>query len=683
MTEKIGNIVLDYTHYPGVDLYCDGNVEDELLDIVRQNEEEAFRKVIEDRASWPIFYHLSPLRGNIVDWIPVPESAKVLEVGSGCGAITGTLAKKAGSVTCIDLSKKRSLINAFRHKEAENVMIHVGNFKDIEKDLPCDYDYIFLIGVFEYGHGYMGTKNPYVDFMRILKKHLKQGGRIIIAIENKFGLKYWAGCKEDHLGTYYSGIEDYPQGGGVRTFTRNGLEKICREADCGTFSFYYPYPDYKFMTALYSDVRLPKTGELSTNLNNFDRERLLLLDEKNAFDSIIKEELFPLYANSYVLVIGEEFDVKYAKFSNDRAESFAICTKILGDEQDGYTVRKSAVTERAEKHIADIERAYHMLSERYAGSRLSVNRCQIDAEGIALEYLDGRTLEEVLDECLECEDEKSFEELVNEFERVVAYGEESGVTDYDLIFGNILITGEKWTLLDYEWTFQVTIPARELVFRALYCYSLGSVKRKAICDRLIHDKLGYSGKEVQELAQQEVKFQKYVTGEHLALVEMRHKIGNPIIPVQELAERFTGECHRNRVQIYEDCGGGYSEAASYFLAGAYTTPQRIAFTLELTERVKQVRIDPAMESCLVLVKKLILNGEEINFQSNGCLLNGDLISPIEAVFATQDPNISLKTEGAGMKKLEAVLEIVSLPMNIAEELSNGIHKKRKRFWQSR
>lgn len=30
---------------------------------------------------------------------------KVLEIGSGCGAITGSLAQKAGSVTCVDLSK--------------------------------------------------------------------------------------------------------------------------------------------------------------------------------------------------------------------------------------------------------------------------------------------------------------------------------------------------------------------------------------------------------------------------------------------------------------------------------------------------------------------------------------------------------------------------------------------------
>ena len=182
----------------------------------------------------------------------------------------------------------------------------MGNFKDIEPELPVNYDYIILIGVFEYGQSYMGTDTPYEDFMAILKKHLSPNGKMIIAIENKFGLKYWAGCKEDHLGTYFSGIEDYPNGGSVRTFTRKGLETIMEANQINNYQFYYPYPDYKFMSAIYSDSYLPKVGELTTNARNFDRERMQLFDEKNVFDTIIREDLFPLYSNSYLVVIGDE-----------------------------------------------------------------------------------------------------------------------------------------------------------------------------------------------------------------------------------------------------------------------------------------------------------------------------------------------------------------------------------------
>ena len=223
-SEKIGNITLDLTHYQGKDIYSDGDIEDEILGIVKELSPVEYPRVIEERASWPILYHLSALRENIVDWLPIQKTDKVLEVGSGCGAITGALARKAASVTCVDLSKKRSTINAYKNADCDNVTIHVGNFKDIEPDLDTDFDYVCLIGVFEYGQGYMGSDKPYHDFLNILKKHVKKDGRLVIAIENKFGLKYFAGCKEDHVAGYFSGIENYAEDGGVRTFTRNGLE---------------------------------------------------------------------------------------------------------------------------------------------------------------------------------------------------------------------------------------------------------------------------------------------------------------------------------------------------------------------------------------------------------------------------------------------------------------------------
>lgn len=95
-TEKIGRIKLDLTHYPGEDYYCDGDVEDELLDITRNYSEVEYQRIIEERGSWPILYHLSAQRENIVEWLPITKDMKVLEIGSGCGAITGALARKAG-----------------------------------------------------------------------------------------------------------------------------------------------------------------------------------------------------------------------------------------------------------------------------------------------------------------------------------------------------------------------------------------------------------------------------------------------------------------------------------------------------------------------------------------------------------------------------------------------------------
>ena len=37
MQEKIGKITMDYEFYPGEDLYSDGDVEDQMLSIVKEH----------------------------------------------------------------------------------------------------------------------------------------------------------------------------------------------------------------------------------------------------------------------------------------------------------------------------------------------------------------------------------------------------------------------------------------------------------------------------------------------------------------------------------------------------------------------------------------------------------------------------------------------------------------------
>lgn len=301
--EYIGKIALHYDCYSGNDLYQDG-AEDELLEIVRKHNEKEYNQIIDERKSWSILYHLSDVRGNIIEWIPFSKTDVVLEVGAGCGAITGTLARKAGKVDCIELSRKRSMVNAERNKNYGNIDIHVGNFQDIEKNLTEKYDYITLIGVYEYAASYIKSGSPYIEFLNIISKHLKENGKIIIAIENKYGLKYWAGCREDHVGTYFSGLEGYIGVDNVRTFSKNGLIKLCKESGLNDIKFYYPYPDYKFPLSIYSDEFLPARDELVNNFNNFDNDRMVLFDEARVFDSLIEDGMFDIFSNSYLMLVG-------------------------------------------------------------------------------------------------------------------------------------------------------------------------------------------------------------------------------------------------------------------------------------------------------------------------------------------------------------------------------------------
>lgn len=293
------NEILNLKFYKGEDLYSDGDVEDEILKICKSGQD--IQALLRSTDRWPLLYHLSDVRENVLDWYGFDPEANLLEIGAGCGAISGLFCRKVKRVVAIDLSKRRSTINAVRNGALGNLEILVGNFEDIE--IEEKFDYVTLIGVLEYS-GYYISKgaDPYEAMLKKVKKFLKPGGRLIIAIENKFGLKYWGGAAEDHTGGFFDGIEDYRKVDGVRTFSRPEITQLLKSAGFSENTFYYPMPDYKLPDTVYSDEFLPKPGMLEHVTDVYDRERFVLFNESSAYDALIRDGQFPYFANSFLII---------------------------------------------------------------------------------------------------------------------------------------------------------------------------------------------------------------------------------------------------------------------------------------------------------------------------------------------------------------------------------------------
>ena len=684
--EKVGKVTLDYTVYSGKDLYSDGKVEDELLEISKNYVEVEFPGVIEERSDWPTLYHLSSARENIVRWLPITKKDKVLDVGSGCGAITGAFVKLAGEVVSCDLSKRRSLINANRHMDADNLTIHVGNFSDVEKRLSNDFDYISLIGVFEYGASYIDSQTPYEDFLKLLMKHLKPGGRIVIAIENRLGLKYFAGCKEDHVSRYFAGIEGYSERDGVRTFSKPGLEKIFKNVGIKEYRFFYPYPDYKFMHTVFSDERLPFKGELSDNKRNFDQDRMDLFSEKEAYDALIEDGCFDEFSNSFLVVIGPDVNVDYARFSNDRSREYAICTSIenvVVGARSAKVVKKHALFDEGREHILNLEKYYRELSKRYEGSELSVNRCEVigdDSDPTAcFEYVQGESLLELMDSCLKRDDLDGFYKLFDRYVELVGYNEEAGVSDQDVVFSNILVDGDKWTLIDYEWTKDVMMPIREIAYRAVHCYLLEDKNRGKINLDLIMQKLNLSSEAAELIREDEAAFQKRVTGARRSMQELRDMIGKKITDPIKLIETFDDPEGAYRFQIYPaEADGSFSEDTSYFYEDAYLSENMADVSVAVTPEDPAIRLDPLRQACIVRIIEANIDGNPFPVDSKKFLLcNGRRIGDDSFVFPTDDPNLIFVLEGLARTEesiLDVKMEIDRLPLETAEKVFSNIKR---------
>lgn len=259
-------------------------------------------------ASWATLYHLTPQREVLLDWYPMKEDATVLEIGAGCGALTGMYTRKAKKVIANELMPTRGEIIAKRYADKNNLEVIIGNLLDMP-EVP-QVDYISVIGVLEYSGRFIPHKHtddpyePFVMFLHQLHRYLKPEGKILLAIENKIGVKYIAGGKEDHYGNLFSSLENYPNYDGIRTFSKVELEDVFHKAGFKETRFYYPFPDYKLPTTIMNDEGLGIfNGALTSfaDIKDLSRPRVVLFNEIPFMASLQQEQILSQFSSSFLV----------------------------------------------------------------------------------------------------------------------------------------------------------------------------------------------------------------------------------------------------------------------------------------------------------------------------------------------------------------------------------------------
>ena len=263
-------------------------------------------KLLNNNPPWPVLYHLHPQREFILDWFPFKKNASLLEIGAGCGAVTNVFIKKLKTVVANELTKERAKIIKKRFADKKNLKVYDGNIN--ENSFNKKFDYVTLIGVLEYQGRYTLTKkshpySPYIQFLKNLKKFLKKSSTLIIAIENKIGVKYIAGGLEDHYGKLFYSLENYPNDTGIRTFSKEEIKEILNLAGYKKIDFYYPYPDYKLPFFIFSDDKENLFIPFSryTPIVDLSNPRQYLFNEV-IFSSVLKKEgVLKKFANSFLI----------------------------------------------------------------------------------------------------------------------------------------------------------------------------------------------------------------------------------------------------------------------------------------------------------------------------------------------------------------------------------------------
>lgn len=315
--------------------YNDGDEsEQRVARIIRQAEDLSVlsTELAHQANDWASIYHLDSARGNILRPFQGYLSGRILEIGSGCGAISRYLGECGGTVLSLEGSVRRAQITASRTRDLDNVTVLAERFDDFKTDQR--FDVVTLIGVLEYANAFSDQENPALHMLKRAHDLLMPDGKLFIAIENQLGLKYFAGAPEDHVGVPMYGIEGRYRSGQAQTFGRKRLEQLVAAAGFHQSEFLYPAPDYKLPQSI--------TTELGFETDSFDAAALAWQGAKRdlqlpkattfnlerAWPVVIENGLGKDLANSFLVAASRSFepaiatDILAYHYNNGRVPDF-------------------------------------------------------------------------------------------------------------------------------------------------------------------------------------------------------------------------------------------------------------------------------------------------------------------------------------------------------------------------
>ena len=258
---------------------------------------------------WLTQYHLSPQRRLLLSWYGFPRDATVLEIGAGCGALTGLLCDRAAHVVANEKFLVRAEALARRLADRANLRVVAGGIEHVALDEPADV--VVCVGVWEYAGVFLEADDerrftdPFRRFLDIVRALVRPGGRLLLAIENKLGLQYLAGAEEDHGGHgILASVESYPDFAGVRTFSRAEIVRLLAEAGFGASTFHLPFPDYKLPRVVVREDALHDLGVTPAALRGlvaWHRPRLPLVNEHMLALALHDADVLAAFANSFLV----------------------------------------------------------------------------------------------------------------------------------------------------------------------------------------------------------------------------------------------------------------------------------------------------------------------------------------------------------------------------------------------
>ncbi len=470
-------------------------------------------------SAWEKYMEQSVLRQSLLNWYEFDGESSLLEIHAGAGALTGLFCERCKTVTALVSDEEEAERLSQRYAERKNLRIRIGDPMELFQAAGERFDYIVSVGGLEY------AKEP-VEALKGWLGLLKREGILLMAVENRYGLKYFCGAKDPHTHLSFDGVNGYLHGANGRGRCLDGreLEAILAQAGALQYKLYYPVPDSRMPQMIFTDAYQEGLNAAERLADYNYGDSALLGVEHRIFCDMIHQGALHFLANSFLVETTKEgrlSDIIYAVPTTDRGKERGMATTI----RDSGIVVKRPLWPEGSAHIQKL----HANTEELAACGVPVVRMELERDSHGLFLRMPYREEKGLSYAMSYLAEKEPEKFVEIFDRIYGYilaasgmfGDLEGKPArsmaedlrlekayLDLAPCNCFYDEAADSLLFYDQEFVMEdCPAQFAIFRTLkYCYASAREMESYVPLRSMYERYGIGDGKVREFEAKEAEF---------------------------------------------------------------------------------------------------------------------------------------------------------------------------------
>ena len=372
--------------------------------------------------------------------------------------------------------------------------------------------------------------------------------------------------------------------------------------------------------------------------------------------------------------------IDYVKYGTERGRSSALVTTIESIPE-GKIVRKRPLYPEAAGHVAAMAKIGQLLETAFAGTKFVPNRVRLLEDGsAAFEFLEARSMEEALEEAFDKSEEQGIsllldllaevDGLVNtEFSMTEAFEKRMGKwegleglpavvpADIDLLPENIFLTGNKWTVIDYEWTFPCPVPVNFLKWRILHYFGVRTGREALLAEAGLFEASDIDLERKSRYYEMEIEFQRRLEAGHIPFRNLYASISPGVVRIDKSTGELVYGDGKKTVTVYLDQGEGFTE--KNVLRENADAGGNVSMRFALI-RTRSFRVDPTEMPCLVSEISIEADGKRLPLTD--AVTDGRVLAADRILFPEEDPKITFNN----IEAAEIRISLKIAPLSTAE-----------------